>query len=48
MDVKKYKGTGLGLTISKRLIEILGGSIDFKTEEGIGTEFFVRVSLKKS
>lgn len=37
------KGTGLGLAVCKRIVEELGGSIDFTTEIGVGTEFQVRL-----
>jgi signal transduction histidine kinase len=36
-------GTGLGMSISKGIIEELGGAITFKTEVGAGTTFFVDV-----
>ena len=42
---RKYGGTGLGLTICKHLAELMGGSIDFRSEEGVGTTFIFKVKL---
>ena len=38
-STREYGGTGLGLTISRQLIELLGGEIDVDSEEGKGTIF---------
>ncbi|MGZ3771717.1 MAG: ATP-binding protein [Bdellovibrio sp.] len=38
---RKYGGTGLGLVISKNLIEIMGGSLEMKSLAGRGTTFYI-------
>ncbi len=42
---KKHEGTGLGLTISRRLIQMMGGDIWVESREGEGATFFFTVEL---
>ena len=42
---RKYEGTGLGLTIAKKIIELLGGVITLESEPGKGSNFFIRFPL---
>ena len=40
-----YKGTGLGMTITKKLVDQMHGSLDVESEPGKGSTFIVRLSL---
>ena len=44
----KYGSTGLGMAITKNIIELMNGMIQVKSEKGVGSEFIVTVTLKRS
>lgn len=46
-STKKYKGVGLGLSISKRIVDLLGGEIYLESTVGKGTTFFIKLSLEE-
>jgi two-component system sensor histidine kinase/response regulator len=43
---RKYSGTGLGLTITRLLLSLMGSTIGVNSEPGKGSEFFFALSLK--
>lgn len=42
----KFAGTGLGMPITKKLVEKMGGTISFESKEGIGTTFLIRIPFR--
>ena len=44
-SVNNIQGTGLGMAITKSIVELMGGTIDVNSEQGKGTEFIVRLEL---
>lgn len=42
----KFAGTGLGMPITKKLVEKMGGTISFESKEGAGTTFVIRIPFK--
>ena len=43
---RNKSGTGLGLSICKQIIEKMGGSVDVKSQLGVGSQFIINLKLK--
>ena len=46
--VRRFGGTGLGLTISRSLVELMGGELTLKSEPGVGSEFAFEIPFAVS
>ena len=45
-DTRKYGGSGLGLVITKQIVELMGGEIQVQSKEDVGSTFIVEVPMK--
>ena len=45
---RKYGGSGLGLSITKALVKLMGGAMDVRSEQGWGSEFSFHVALEET
>jgi signal transduction histidine kinase len=43
---RRWRGTGLGLSLSKKIGELLGGSVGMSSEPGVGSTFFVTIPIR--
>ncbi len=46
--VQKIEGTGLGMSITKVIVDMMGGTIEVKSEQGVGSEFHIVVDIEKA
>lgn len=46
--VQKIEGTGLGMSITKVIVDMMGGTIEVKSEQGVGSEFHIVVDFEKA
>ncbi|MCI8660707.1 MAG: response regulator [Lachnospiraceae bacterium] len=44
--ISRIQGTGLGMAITKNIVDMMNGSIEVKSEEGVGTEFIVSFTFR--
>ena len=46
-SVSKIQGTGLGMSITKNIVEMMNGTVEVFSKQGQGSEFLIRIPLKK-
>ena len=46
--VQKIEGTGLGMSITKVIVDMMGGTIEVESEQGVGSEFHIIVDFEKA
>ena len=47
-DIRRHGGTGLGMNISRHIMQAHGGQIDFESTEGVGSTFYVTLAEDKT
>lgn len=47
-QVRQITGTGLGMAITKKIVDMMEGTIELQSEQGVGTSFHIVVDLKKA
>lgn len=47
-QVQKIEGTGLGMSITKVIVDMMGGTIEVQSEQGVGSEFHIVVDFEKA
>jgi CheY-like chemotaxis protein len=45
---RRFEGTGIGLSIAKAYIELLGGTLNYKSKKNVGTTFIVKLPIGKN